>query len=421
MTGRDSAIDFFISYNSSDRRWAEWVAWEVEHAGYSTVVQAWDFRPGANFVAEMDRALARAGRVLALLSPNYLRSSFAFSEWAAAFAKDPMGVGGRLVPIRIAECHPQGLLGQVVYIDLVELDEEAARKELLRGLEAGRAKPLAPVRFPDSPGQSHDAIENEPSRHPIDLFDAPSISRFYKTTGSAGSVSKDGRAPSFEEAPLRPIGGSTVESTSEQRAGTQTLPASEPLFKTLRVRTERCAAGQWRFTVKFVIVNLLDKSIAIDDLHTVVYEKWGKAPSTGASWIASAGEIWLMQDNSVHDQLRSRSIEPGNGCEMGVVLELSRLDRSPSPDGGRARAVFGLILDYYMLDERDIVRKSKTSDCIYVFNYAAQHDAGTIEAVNADSVESYTGTGPTFVQGSYGKRLRTYLEHHSLLRPVPKA
>ncbi|WP_416219215.1 toll/interleukin-1 receptor domain-containing protein [Frankia sp. Cas4] len=35
--------DFFISYTESDRAWAEWVAWQLEVAGYRVLVQAWDF------------------------------------------------------------------------------------------------------------------------------------------------------------------------------------------------------------------------------------------------------------------------------------------------------------------------------------------------------------------------------------------
>ena len=41
--------DFFISYTSTDRPWAEWIAWQLEHEGFSVVIQAWDFRPGGNF------------------------------------------------------------------------------------------------------------------------------------------------------------------------------------------------------------------------------------------------------------------------------------------------------------------------------------------------------------------------------------
>lgn len=45
--------DFFISYTGNDRPWAEWIAWVLEEAGYSVVIQAWDFRPGGNFVLDM--------------------------------------------------------------------------------------------------------------------------------------------------------------------------------------------------------------------------------------------------------------------------------------------------------------------------------------------------------------------------------
>jgi hypothetical protein len=48
--------DFFISYNSADLAWAEWIAWQLEAAGFTTIVQAWDFRPGSNFVVEMQKA-----------------------------------------------------------------------------------------------------------------------------------------------------------------------------------------------------------------------------------------------------------------------------------------------------------------------------------------------------------------------------
>ena len=53
---RMSEIDFFISYNHADRQWAEWIAWQLEAAGHLTILQAWDFRPGANFVQRMQQA-----------------------------------------------------------------------------------------------------------------------------------------------------------------------------------------------------------------------------------------------------------------------------------------------------------------------------------------------------------------------------
>jgi TIR domain len=41
------AADFFVSYTSADQAWAEWIAWQLEAEGYQVVVQAWNFRPGA--------------------------------------------------------------------------------------------------------------------------------------------------------------------------------------------------------------------------------------------------------------------------------------------------------------------------------------------------------------------------------------
>ncbi|MEA3325073.1 MAG: toll/interleukin-1 receptor domain-containing protein [Euryarchaeota archaeon] len=65
-------VDFFISYTNADRAWAEWIAWELEENRYTTVLQAWDFRPGSNFVLEMQKAAENASRTIAVLSPDYL-------------------------------------------------------------------------------------------------------------------------------------------------------------------------------------------------------------------------------------------------------------------------------------------------------------------------------------------------------------
>jgi hypothetical protein len=147
-----SAPDFFVSYNSADEAWAEWIGWRLEDAGFTAVLQAWDFRPGSNFVLEMDRAAKTADRTIAVLSPDYLDASFPQPEWSSAVATDPEGVRRTLVPVRVRECQPTGLLGQIVYIDLVGLGEDAAHEALIAGLRE-RGKPEQPPAFPG--GASH--------------------------------------------------------------------------------------------------------------------------------------------------------------------------------------------------------------------------------------------------------------------------
>lgn len=141
-------MNFFISYTSADRQWAEWIAWILEESGYKVMIQAWDFLPSGNFVLEMQKASKEADRTIALLSPDYLKSKFTQPEWAAAFAKDPTGEKGLLVPIRVRECELEGLLPQIIYIDLVGLDEKQAKTKLLNNIKHERMKPDIKPAFP---------------------------------------------------------------------------------------------------------------------------------------------------------------------------------------------------------------------------------------------------------------------------------
>lgn len=142
--------EFFISYNSNDREWAEWIAWTLEESGYSVVIQAWDFRPGQNFTLKMSRAISANSRTVAVLSQSYLDATFTHPEWAGAFANDPLGAQRKLIPVRVGDCKPEGLLQTVIYIDLVGLTEAAAKAALLDGMH-DRAKPAARPKFPGVP------------------------------------------------------------------------------------------------------------------------------------------------------------------------------------------------------------------------------------------------------------------------------
>ncbi|MDQ3805338.1 MAG: FxSxx-COOH system tetratricopeptide repeat protein [Acidobacteriota bacterium] len=144
----ESKKNFFISFNKADRAWAAWIAWQLEAAGYTTIFQDWDFRPGGNFVLDMQRAAALAERTVAVLSPDYLGAKFTQPEWAVAFAQDPTGEKGKLVPVLVRECNLEGLLPQIVHVNLVGLPEPAAKSALLGGVRGGRAKPEEEPAFP---------------------------------------------------------------------------------------------------------------------------------------------------------------------------------------------------------------------------------------------------------------------------------
>jgi len=150
MTGADSyLVDFFVSYTRKDVQWAEWIAWQLEDAGYTCILQKWDFQPGGRVGTQINAATRRGKQTLAVLSEAYLSSEFAEAEWTSAFQADPTGRARSLVPVRVSECEPLGLLGTIVYIDLVGVvDEAEARGRLIAGVNAKRGRPAVAPPFP---------------------------------------------------------------------------------------------------------------------------------------------------------------------------------------------------------------------------------------------------------------------------------
>jgi len=149
--GRSLNRNFFISYAAHDQNWAEWIAFQLEGAGYTTITQS-DFRSGSEFVAEMKVAAATTERTIVVLSPAYLGSRVGQAEWQAAFAKDPSGERGLLIPVRVAPTQTTDLLQSRVYVDLVGTDEETARGRLLAAVRlaaVGRTRSTS-VHFPAS-------------------------------------------------------------------------------------------------------------------------------------------------------------------------------------------------------------------------------------------------------------------------------
>ncbi|MDP4508464.1 WD40 domain-containing protein [Nonomuraea turcica] len=152
--GRPTEI--FVSYSPADTAWATWIAWELEAAGYKTMIQAWDFVPGTNFIDFMDRGVTEAQLVVAVLSRNYLTSRYGRMEWQAALRADPDNPSNKLVTIRLEDVQLEGLLSTITWVDLLGVTDPGQARALLLGRVrealAGRAKPEAAPAFPDGSG-----------------------------------------------------------------------------------------------------------------------------------------------------------------------------------------------------------------------------------------------------------------------------
>ncbi|MER5466929.1 FxSxx-COOH system tetratricopeptide repeat protein [Streptomyces sp. NPDC002668] len=139
----------FISHAGADRAWAEWVAWQLQDAGYEIELDVWHSRAGDNFVLRMNEALER-GRMVALLSEAYFDTArFTTEEWTAVLA-----ARDKWVPVRVEDAPVPRIVKPLLTPELFGLDEEQARTVLLQAVQGPPGSPSSPPAFPGSgPGR----------------------------------------------------------------------------------------------------------------------------------------------------------------------------------------------------------------------------------------------------------------------------
>jgi TIR domain-containing protein/tetratricopeptide repeat protein len=164
--------DFFISHAGRDTAWAEWLAWQLEQAGYRVELAVWDWAPGEDFVTRMQQALQRADRLLAVCTEAYFTSTYGSAELRAAFA-GLAGAEGRILPVLVEPVALPPLYAPLIHLDLTGLDEPAAAARLQARLAGGRPASAPP--FPragpeptDKPGFAGalPAVWRAPPRNP---------------------------------------------------------------------------------------------------------------------------------------------------------------------------------------------------------------------------------------------------------------
>jgi tetratricopeptide (TPR) repeat protein len=331
----DATTDFFISYSAPDRPWAEWIAWQLETNGIHTKLQAWDFRPGNNFILEMQAAAATAHRTLAVLSPAFLESSFTRPEWAAAFAEDPTGDHAKLVPVRVRDCRPEGLLGPIVYIDLVGTSEAQAAEALLAGVRSARALPTTAPAFPGPSSQPTEPRAQFPGSLPP-IWNVPVGTRLFEgrvTTLSrlAETLARDGAAAVTQMISVHGLGG--VGKTQVAARYARDHQGSYDIV--WWVRSEEDA------------IRLSDYASlgAALGLPEAAEQNQADLVAATAKWLARAGRWLLIFDNAPSPQVIADLIPERSG---GHVLITSRrhadwriLDATPLPLDvwGRAESV----------------------------------------------------------------------------------
>ncbi|MEU6548501.1 FxSxx-COOH system tetratricopeptide repeat protein [Streptomyces sp. NPDC046859] len=133
----------FVSHAGADLAWAEWVAWQLQDAGYDVELDSWHWGAGDNVIVRMDEALA-GRRMVALFSAAYFdRRRWTTEEWTAVIA-------GRdqLIPVRLDDAAAPPMLRALKATALYGMDEEAARQVLLAAVAGPVGAPETKPGFP---------------------------------------------------------------------------------------------------------------------------------------------------------------------------------------------------------------------------------------------------------------------------------
>ncbi|MFD4142350.1 FxSxx-COOH system tetratricopeptide repeat protein [Streptomyces sp. NPDC058572] len=137
----------FVSHAGADRAWAEWVAWQLQDAGYEVELDCWDWGAGDNFVLKMNEALG-SGRMLALFSEAYFDPErFTTQEWTAVVAAKE-----KLIPLRLDAASAPQVLRPLIAPSLEGLEVDEARRVLLEAV-AGPRRPDGEPAFPGGGGR----------------------------------------------------------------------------------------------------------------------------------------------------------------------------------------------------------------------------------------------------------------------------
>jgi hypothetical protein len=228
-----------------------------------------------------------------------------------------------------------------------------------------------------------------------------------------------------EPVPWSPIGRSFVR--RGKRFLHQLSPARELQFHTLRCEADPSGDGKWLLSITFEVWNPpLAPEIVIDDLHVRLFEKDAFAPPLAT--ISYFGDVWLRQDNSILKDGRDYELKSGDGYQINLVLQATRVEGAPAygmlptETAGQLLVVFGLLLDYYWREGATLKRATLPSDRIYVFNSSGKFQGSAMLSIDSGNITSLaTAQHSNRATEKLVERLGEYVREHSSFRPVPKA
>jgi pentatricopeptide repeat protein len=165
---------FFISYTRKDQERAMWIGATLRRAGYETMVQVWDFKPGMSFVSEVENVLKTCDKVIAVLSNAYLDAYRCRGELTASYIRG----AGKFIPVRIEDFKIERLWRPILFIDFCNKNEEQAKEALLTRVSVEN-KPSSPDS--DSAQKKKTHLFNLPEQSPSFTGQEEKLAEMHRT------------------------------------------------------------------------------------------------------------------------------------------------------------------------------------------------------------------------------------------------
>ena len=136
--------DYFISYTSSDRDWAQWIGKELEALAHTPHIHEWEIKGGDDIYAWMEARHDAADHVLCVVSDEYLKAPYSTLERNAALWQAAKNRTSFVLFVVVKPCRLPTLIDHIRRCELFGVPEEAARTRFQRIHEQPRGARRAP-------------------------------------------------------------------------------------------------------------------------------------------------------------------------------------------------------------------------------------------------------------------------------------
>jgi hypothetical protein len=147
---RAQPYDLFISYHSSDARWAARLKASLQRHNITVWLDQDEIRPGDLFADALERGIAQSRALAFVVSPEAMRSGWVREEYYRALS---LSAGGamRLIPLLLRDAPLEGFIGSRQHVDFRDETTFDVRVEELAAGIRGEPKPQRPRTKPPSP------------------------------------------------------------------------------------------------------------------------------------------------------------------------------------------------------------------------------------------------------------------------------